>query len=157
MKKEKVLNLFESYADDIFRFALSYVKSKQEAEDIVQDVFLKLLTKQIVFSVGKEKSYLMKMTANMCKNYLKSSRYITTADIDYDALNVVVSCKSDTNSEFLFDAIMKLDIGQRMPLYLHYYEGYSYSEIAKILKISNSSVAMRISRAKDNLRLFLEN
>ena len=45
MKNERVLNLFDAYADDLYRFAISYVGSKQEAEDIVQEVFLKLLSR----------------------------------------------------------------------------------------------------------------
>ncbi|MDO5155540.1 MAG: sigma factor [Eubacteriales bacterium] len=49
MKNEIVVNLFDSYANDLYRFALSYVGIKQEAEDIVQKVFLKLLSKSILF------------------------------------------------------------------------------------------------------------
>ena len=50
MKTDRILTLFDSYADDLYRFAVSYTGSKQEAEDIVQDVFLKLLSKNIAIN-----------------------------------------------------------------------------------------------------------
>ena len=80
MKTDRILTLFDSYADDLYRFAVSYTGSKQEAEDIVQDVFLKLLSKNIAINSSSEKSYLFKMTANLCKDYLKSKRAKNTDD-----------------------------------------------------------------------------
>ena len=62
MNTDKIISLFDSYADDLYRFALSYMGSKQEAEDIVQDVFLKLLSKKIFINSDYEKPYLFKMT-----------------------------------------------------------------------------------------------
>lgn len=62
MNTDKIISLFDSYADDLYRFALSYTGSKQKAEDIVQDVFLKLLSKKIFINSDYEKPYLFKMT-----------------------------------------------------------------------------------------------
>ena len=84
MKNDRILNLFDLYADDLFRFAVSYVGSKQEAEDIVQDVFERLLSKKIFINNEYEKPYLFKMTANMCRDYLKSKR--ATVITDYDEI-----------------------------------------------------------------------
>ena len=71
MKNDEVVRLFDLYAGDLFRFALSYMGSKQDAEDVVQEVFLKLLNKTVFLKADYEKAYLMKMTANGCKNLLK--------------------------------------------------------------------------------------
>ena len=72
MKNEEDIRLFDTYSDDLYRFEVSSVGSKQDAEDIVQDVFVKLLEKHIHLRRDKEKSYLMTMTANRCRNHLKS-------------------------------------------------------------------------------------
>ena len=156
MKKDTVMRLFSQYGTDLYRFALSYVGSKCEAEDIVQDVFVKLISRPCVIRQGTEKSYLLKITANRCKDYLKSPRYKTHVDID-DYADVIGSSEeytSDDNS--LFNALNLIDEKTRMPIYLHYYEGYSYKEISAILKISESAVAMRISRGKEELKKLLE-
>ena len=82
MKNDAVLRLFSIYADDLYRFALSYTGSKCEAEDIVQDVFVKLISKPLIIRPEQEKAYLLRMTANLCKDYLKSPKYKENVDID---------------------------------------------------------------------------
>lgn len=74
MKNEDAVRLFDLYSDDLFRFAVSYVGSKHDAEDIVQEVFLKILGKHITIIRSTEKTYLMTITANMCKDHRKRYR-----------------------------------------------------------------------------------
>lgn len=151
MKNEIVVKLFDLYGNDIYKFALSYVGVKQEAEDIVQDVFLKLVAKNIPIRKDCEKSYLYKMTANQCKDYLKS--YKSKSMVNYDDLESLIDAKNDVteNEVDFYDCLMNLKEIYRVPIYLHYYEGYTYSEIAKILKLGESAVAMRISRGREEL------
>ena len=82
MKNEDAVRLFDLYSDDLFRFAVSYVGSKHDAEDIVQEVFLKLLGKHIPIIRSTEKTYLMTITANMCKDHLRSSVRKTNVDLE---------------------------------------------------------------------------
>ena len=156
MNTDKIINLFDSYADDLYRFAVSYTGSKQEAEDIVQDVFLKLLSKNIVINSSSEKSYLFKMTANMCRDYLKSKRIKVAADYDEAMENASITDSFTDAERQLYDSLMQLPDILRIPIYLHFCEGYTYKETAKILRISESAVAMRISRGKDELKKRLE-
>lgn len=156
MNTDKIISLFDSYADDLYRFALSYTGSRQEAEDIVQDVFLKLLSKKIFINSAYEKSYLFKMTANMCRDYLKSKRIKDAADYDEAMENASITDSFTDAERQLYDSLMQLPDILRVPIYLHFYEGYTYRETAKILKISESAVAMRISRGKDELKKRLE-
>ncbi|MBE7069532.1 MAG: hypothetical protein E7386_03410 [Ruminococcaceae bacterium] len=58
LKNEDAVRLFDQYSDDLFRFAVSYVGSKHDAEDIVQEVFLKILGKHIPIIKSTEKTYL---------------------------------------------------------------------------------------------------
>ena len=73
MNNEAVLRLFDTYADDAFRLAYSYLGSRPDAEDVVQDVFVKLIKSDITITKGKEKSYILTMTANKCRDFLKSA------------------------------------------------------------------------------------
>ena len=68
---ENVEPLFCLYKDDVYRLALSYTKSVQDAEDVCQTVFLKLM-EQANITPGKERAWLMQVTANACRNLLLS-------------------------------------------------------------------------------------
>lgn len=98
----------------------------------------------------------MKMTANLCKDYLKAGRVTQTAS--YDALEDYLGADVTVTGEdrLVYDSLMELEEAFREPIYLHYYEGYTYREIAGILQISESAVAMRISRGKEALRKRME-
>lgn len=152
MKNETVVRLFDLYADDVYRLALSYVGIKQEAEDITQTVFMKLTAKNIPIKQESEKAYLLKMTVNLCKDYLKSVQ--RKQFVSFDDLENVVSdeCETDSDEKEIYSCLMTLPEKYRVPLYLYYYEGYSYREIARILKTGESAAAMRISRAKKELK-----
>jgi len=156
LKNDEVVRLFDLYAGDLFRFALSYMGSKHDAEDIVQDVYLKLLSKTVFLKPGSEKAFLMKMTANDCKNLLKSPAH--KAGVDLESATEELACfyeLTDDDRE-VYDALMKMEETLRIPLYLHYYEDYSYKDVAKLLKLSESAVAMRIKRGKEQLKERLE-
>jgi len=156
LKNKDVIRLFDQYSDDLYRFAVSFVGTKHDAEDIVQDVFMKLLSLKVKLDKGSEKTYLMTMTANKCRDHLRSSAHRTNVDLEsaewelqyYDGF-------TDRNKE-VFDELMRLENQFRVPIYLHYYAGYSYREIAEILNLSESAIAMRISRGKDQMRIRLE-
>ena len=130
--------------------------SKQDAEDIVQDVFLKLLNKTVFLKADYEKAYLMKMTANGCRNLLKSPAHKTGVDLESATEELACFYELGEDDKEVYDALMKMDETLRIPLYLHYYEDYSYKDVAKFLKLSESAVAMRIKRGKEQLKERLE-
>ena len=156
MKNEVVVELFDSYADDLYRFAVSYVGSKHDAEDVVQDVFLKLLSKNLLFDRRFEKAYLLTITANKCKDLLKSKARKTSVDLESEEWHLEYYDGFTDSDRAVFDELMALDEMYRVPLHLFYYEGYSYKEISRILKLSESAVAMRIKRGKEQLKIRLE-
>ncbi|MBO4459578.1 MAG: RNA polymerase sigma factor [Clostridiales bacterium] len=156
MRNEDVVRLFDAYSNDLYRFALSYLGSIQDAEDVVQDVFLKLLDKHMFFEKKNEKAYLMTMTANRCKDQLRSSSHNANVDLESVEWQLTGNDGFTERNKAVFDELMRLEDTYRIPIYLHYYSGYSYKEISKILKISESATAMRISRGKEQLRIRLE-
>jgi len=142
MHEAEVLDLFDRYSDMVYRIALSYLRHLQDAEDAVQVVFLKLIDGRAKPEPGKERAFMTRVTINHCKDVLRSvwKRKIEPLNDEIEFIQ-----KEDRD---LFDAIMSLATKYRMVIYLHYYEGYTFSEISDFLGISPSAVSMRIHRAK---------
>ena len=151
MNNEAVLRLFDTYADDAFRLAYTYLGSRADAEDVVQDVFVKLIRSDITITKGKEKSYILTMTANRCRDFLKSADVVFKAPFD-DAVEAGSDIEIDEEDTEMYEAVSELPDKLRVAVHLHYYEGYSLKEIADILEIEPSAVSMRLTRAKEILR-----
>ena len=146
---QNIETLFRTYKDDVYRLAVCYTRSIQEAEDVCQSVFLKLIEQPYIHP-GKEKAWLMQVTANQCRSLLRSAWWSKT-----EAMDETLSYESLQRS-YVLDAVMGLSPKYRVVIYLHYYEGYSTKEIAKLLKISQSAVTTRLSRGRELLKPQLE-
>jgi len=144
-----VLNLFHRYRDDVYRLAVSYTRSPQEAEDVCQTVFLKLLECGELDN-GREKAWLMQVTANECRDLLRSAWWKRTIPLE-NALQIP-SGESDETIRILG----KLQPKYRVVLYLHYYEQYTTGEIAQLLKIPTGTVSTRLSRGREQLKKLLK-
>ena len=151
MTNEAVLRFYDKYADDAFRLAYSYLGSRPDAEDVVQDVFLKLIRSDITIAKGKEKSYIFTMVANRCRDVLGSGNVVFRAPFE-DAADAKSEINLDEEDSEMLEAVSKLPDKLRAAVHLHYYEGYSLKEIADILQIAPSAVSMRLTRAKEILK-----
>lgn len=141
--------LFHQYKNDVYRLALSCTRSPQEAEDICQSVFLKLMEHPSI-SPGKEKAWLMQVTVNQCRSLLRSHWWSRTAPME-DTLPA-----RDPEPDGVRDAVMALPPKYRVVIYLYYYEQYTAREIGKLLHISTSNVSTRLHRAREMLKWKLE-
>lgn len=141
-----VMELFQRYRNDVYRLAVSYTHSIQEAEDVCQTVFLKLMEQKSI-TPGKEKAWLLQVTANQCKSLLRSARWRKTEPLGEETLSF-----EKPEQEDIWAVVMKLKPGYRAVVYLYYYEEYSTKEIAKLLKIKDSAVTTRLSRARQILK-----
>jgi len=146
VEKQQVTALYETYAKDVYRLALSWLHSAHDAEDILQSVFLKLLDKNITMFPGGEKAWLLTCTANACKNHLRSFWQRNTQALDE---SIVLPTGGDRS---LWEAVGKLKPAYRAVIHLYYYEGYRQDEIAKILGISRTAVQTRMQRAREQLK-----
>lgn len=141
--------LFRDYRDDVYRLAVCYTRSREDAEDVCQTVFLKLM-EQKSFQSGKEKQWLLRVTANECRNLLRSHWWKTTVPLD-ETLSVEPPEVNET-----LQAVLSLEPKYRVVVYLHYYEMLSTQEIASLLHITRSAVTTRLSRARAVLKSKLE-
>ena len=146
MDKQRITELYETYAQDVYRLALSWLCSTHDAEDVLQSVFLKLVEKDITLFPGGEKAWLLKCTANACKNHLTSFWQRNTQGLDE---KLIFQAQEDRS---LWEAVSKLKPNYRAVIHLYYYEGYQQDEIAKILGISRTAVQTRMQRAREQLR-----
>lgn len=137
--------LFRQHKDDVYRLALSYTRSTQEAEDVCQSVFLKLMEQDSI-TPGKERAWLMQVTANQCRNLLRSGWWKKTVPME-DTLLAPDLQYSDT-----WEKVMALPPKYRVMIYLRYYEELTTGEMAELLHISQSAVTTRLSRARQMLR-----
>ena len=135
----------EEYGDMLYRICLVSLGNAADAEDAVQDTFLKYIQKAPSFESGEhEKAWLIRVAVNTCKDMIKSRR--PRADIDA----VQRSAPLQSGGEVMA-ALMSLPEKFRTVLILHCVEGYSVNETAKIIGKSPSAVKMRLQKAR---RLF---
>lgn len=144
--------LVNTYSDLILRLSYTYLKSTQDAEDICQTVFLKLLTSGQVFdSPAHEKAWIVRATANACKDVLRSSFRRRTVGLEVVAETPAPAAPTGD----VLEAVMALPENYRDAVYLYYYEGYSVREIASLLGRSQSAVNAHLSRGRQKLRMTL--
>lgn len=138
------------YIDVVYRVSLSYCKNKSDAEDVVQNTFIKLLKTDTEFVDDEHiRNWLVKVAVNECKNISKSFWYRNITS--FDELEKEPEYTQSDEKE-LFEEVMKLPKKYSVVLHLYYYEGYSVKEIAQILEISESNVQTRLMRARNKLK-----
>ena len=136
-----------TYSPSLLRAALLYLKNTADAEDAVQDVFLSYWERQPDFvNEAARKAWLYKAVCNRCKDKLRSGWFRHRAELTEDLSYLPIE-QSD-----LMDALFALDKKYRIPLHLHYYEGYTIKEIAAILKLPSATVGSRLSRGRTMLK-----
>ena len=137
--------------DKLFRTAAAIMGGKANAEDVVQDVFVKLIEKQPdLESPEHETAWLIRVTVNLCKSRLRSHWWKKTVPL-LDTL----PAKTDEQQEIM-EMVLSLPAKYRIVTHLFYYEGYKTKEIAKITKQKESTVREQLTRARRILKKYLE-
>lgn len=143
------------YRPSVISTAVCCLGSPSDADDVVQDVFLKLYTYAGSFESDEHvKAWLLRCTINRCRDVMKSFARRFTVPLS-DAADITYCDSKDTGEGDLLPLIMKLNKKVRITLYMHYYEGYSTAELAKIFGISESSVRSRLMRGRNIMKKLL--
>lgn len=148
--REKLEEAYDAYGVAVYRLAMTYLGRHADAEDVTQEVFIRLFRKAPAFRDSEhEKRWLLRVTANLCRDLLRNPRYNTVAlEDDYPI--------PDPELFGVADAIVRLPETYKAVIHLHYYEGYSVAEVARILHLGTSAVKMRLKRGRELLKLELE-
>ncbi len=145
--KNYIHYIIEKYSDMLLRISYSYMKNLSDAEDITQDVFIKLLEKKPNFeSKEHEKSWLIRIVINLSKDKLKSAYFKKTTPLEGDFVDMT----NDDNE--IIHVVLNLPIKYRSIVLLYYYENYSISEISNILNIKETTIGSQLSRARKLLK-----
>lgn len=153
--KDYISDLLDKYGDMVLRIAYTYLKNRADAEDIVQDVFLRIIDKKPSFNdENHEKSWLIRATINMCKNKVNLFWNKNKCSID-DVQEFAVSDKYNTDTS-VFQAVMALGEKYRVVIYMYYYEGYSTPEIADVIGKSETTIRSLLHRARNKLKEMLK-
>ena len=138
--------LFDQYAEMIIRIAFQIVKNQSDAEDVCQEVFLKLMQNKKAFdSEEHRKAWIIRVTINKSKDVARSSWFSRTVELTNDIPTY------ENESLPITGEIMKLPVKYRSVIYLHYYEGYSVKEIANILQCKENTILTWLSRGRKKL------
>ena len=151
--EQEAARAIELYADTVRRICMLHLKSDSDTEDIFQTVFLKYVLYSGAFENEEhEKAWLLRVTINACKDYLKS--FFRRNVVPLDVISEIEAEVSDEQREVL-EAVLSLPKKYKDVIYLHYYEGYSASEIGKILDKKENTVYSLLSRGRGMLKNFL--
>lgn len=137
----------------VYRLCLSYMKNPSEAEDITEDVFVKVLADKRSFQDElHERKWLTITAINLCKNRLKSWKYRLVHSIE-DTPELAAP-EPEAYDEVL-DSVMKLPVKYKDVIWLYYYEGYQTDEIAELLHRPSSTIRGQIRDARKRLEKIL--
>ena len=150
MNTNNMEDIVEKYSDMILRIAYQNLKNKTGAEDILQEVFVKLISvKNRPLEEEHLKAWLIRVTVNLGKNYWKAAWIRKTVPLEENWLQI------SENNITLWEELWSLPAKYRNTLYLYYYEGYTVPEISVILQIPLNTAYTHLQRAKEKLKVII--
>ena len=153
--------LVEKYQDSVINTCYRFLRNKEEAEEVAQDVFLKVyLSANTYQPKTKFSTWLFRIVVNVCLNQVRDKKKFSFSQLE-ENLPAPTEEQPDKSLEreelkkLVKEAIDSLPENQRTVILLNQYEGFSYQDTAKILDCSVSAVESRLFRAKENLKKIL--
>lgn len=156
------------YGKKIQNYLFRFIQTKEEVEDLTQDIFLKAYSNILSFNPKKKFTpWLYQIAHNELVNYLRKKHYLSTKfiNLDFDVLatksvsenDILKDLENNLKFELIDKKLNKLNFKYRQPFVLFFYENLSYQEISDILKIPISTVGTRIKRAKEIIKKSVNN
>lgn len=157
-REEKLKWLMKAYGNDVIRIAYTYLKQKQLAEDVAQDVFIKCYEKMNTFKhQSSYKTWLIRITVNRCKDVLKSWSFKNVLITDFFKSKQTYSILehqyfSSEENETISQQVISLPVKLREVIILFYYQDFSIEEISDLLQINPNTVKTRLHRGRLKLK-----
>jgi len=150
--------LVEEYQTMLYRIAFSNMKNRADAEDVVQEAFLRYMKdEKPILSKEHEKAWLIRTAIHICMDIQKSSWRRKTVALEE-------SLAAETRNVYLpyqikddktLEAVLQLPVLYRNPIYLFYYEDYSIREIAVVLNEKEGTIKTRLRRGREEVKKIL--
>ena len=148
---EEVSRLVETYSSMLLRLACTRLENPADAEDVGQEVFLKLLTAHPSFRDAEhEKAWLIRTTLHRAADLRKAASRRNVP------LEEALLASAPEPEDRLLAAVRALPEKYGAVIHLHYYEGYSLKEIGKLLGLPAATVGTRLARGRERLRQSLK-
>lgn len=147
---KSIQDIVEEYSDMLLRIAFQNLKSLKDAEDMVQETYIKLIKTDTSFDSEEHlKAWLIRVTINGCKDFFKTSWFKNTK-LTNEEFNIFAPEEKGVLQE-----LFSLKTQDRNIIYLYYYEGYSIKEIATMLDKKPNTVSSMLQRARKKLKIIL--
>lgn len=152
MQKETYIKeIIDNYSDMVYKVALTRCGTVENAEDVFQNVFMKLSEKMPKFKTEEhKKAWLIRVTINFSKNMNTSAWNKRVVTLDE---NIEFETKEEQD---VFSVVSNLPQNYKTVIYLFYYEGYKVKEISKLIKKSEGTVKTWLARGRMALKEKLE-
>ena len=150
--------IYSKYANDVLRICCFYLRDRQQAEDITQDVFVKMLTHAPELEAGHEKAWLLKVALNRCRDHWRSG-WVKRMVLGSPAMELTpdpADMDARMEKQELLAAIGKLPPDFKDAILLFYYQGFEINEIAEMTGLPEGTVSSRLSRARNKLKSVLK-
>ena len=147
---KEIKEMYDRNIDMLYKITYTYFKGEiSKVEDAIQDVFLKVIDKNIRFdSLEHEKAWFIVAIRNVAKNMLKR-KWNEEVELDFDV-------SKDSLEDNTIELVMQLPNEYKIPIYLFYYECYSCKEIAKMMNVPENTVYSYLNRGRKKLKIMIE-
>ena len=149
--------LYERYATDVLRVCYFYLGDRQKAEDVCQDVFVRLITTSPQLQEGREKAWLLKVALNRCRDLWRGAwlKRVVLGSPAFELVPAPDEIDSLADRQEIMQAINQLPTAFKEVILLHYYQGYGISEIAEMMELPEGTISSRLSRGRKKLESIL--
>lgn len=151
------VRLYDQYATDVLRVCYFYLSDREKAEDVCQDVFVRLMTTHPVLQPGREKSWLLKVALNRCRDLWRGAwlKRVILGGPTFELIPAPDEFSRRDDQQAMMAAINQLPATFKEVILLHYYQGMNIAEIAQMLELPEGTISSRLSRGRKKLESIL--
>lgn len=149
--------LYDQYATDVLRVCYFYLSDREKAEDVCQDVFVRLMTTHPLLQPGREKSWLLKVALNRCRDLWRGAwlKRVILGGPTFELIPAPDEFSRRDDQQAMMAAINHLPATFKEVILLHYYQGMNIAEIAQMLELPEGTISSRLSRGRKKLESIL--
>ena len=150
--------LYEKYATDVLRVCYFYLGDRQKAEDVCQDVFVRLMLNAPQLEEGREKAWLLKVALNRCRDLWRGSwaRRVVLGSPVFELIPAPDDTPRRDDEEAMMIAVHQLPPAFREVILLHYYQNLGITDIAQMMNLPEGTISSRLSRGRKKLETILQ-